>query len=146
MQIHELKRNNPNKKSIKVGRGGTRGKTSGKGHKGQKARAGGSPRPEIRDMIKRLPKMRGRGVNSNKAFKNIFKVVSVETLEKNFNTGDVISPLVLFKKGLIKKESGKINGVKILGTGELKKKLIIKNCLVSKTAEEKITGAGGTIS
>lgn len=145
MQIHELKREYPNKKSIKVGRGGKRGKTSGKGHKGQKARAGGKPRPEIRDMIKKLPKLRGRGVHPNKAFKNIFKVVSVETLDKNFKDNEIVSPLVLFKKGLIKKESGKITGVKILGTGELKKKLNIKNCLVSKTAKEKITNSGGKI-
>lgn len=144
MQIHELKRKNPNKKSIKVGRGGTRGKTSGKGHKGQKARAGRKMRPEIRDMIKKLPKLRGRGVNSNKSFTD-FSVVSVGALDHNFKDGDKVTPAILLDKKLIKKESGKLKTVKILGNGELSKKLTIKNCLVSKTAQEKITKAGGKL-
>lgn len=59
MQLHNLKRENPNKKARQVGRGGTRGKTSGRGGKGQTARAGNKRRPELRDIIKKLPKMRG---------------------------------------------------------------------------------------
>lgn len=61
MQFHSLKRKTPNKKSKQVGRGGTRGKTSGRGTKGQNARAGRKKRPELRDFIKRVPKLRGRG-------------------------------------------------------------------------------------
>lgn len=61
MQFHTLKRKNPNKKGRQVGRGGTRGKTAGRGTKGQNARAGRKKRPEIRDTIKRVPKLRGRG-------------------------------------------------------------------------------------
>jgi len=61
MQFHTLKRKNPNKKSRQVGRGGTRGKTAGRGTKGQNARSGRKKRPEIRDTIKRIPKLRGRG-------------------------------------------------------------------------------------
>lgn len=61
MQFHSLKRKTPNKKSRQVGRGGTRGKTSGRGTKGQNARAGRKKRPELRDFIKRVPKLRGRG-------------------------------------------------------------------------------------
>ena len=64
MQFNTLKRNHPNKKSKTVGRGGTRGKTAGRGTKGQNARAGHKKRPEIRDFIKRLPKLRGHGKNS----------------------------------------------------------------------------------
>lgn len=67
MQLHTLKRRTPNKKSRQVGRGGTRGKTSGRGTKGQNARAGRKKRPELRDFIKRFPKLRGRGVNPLKS-------------------------------------------------------------------------------
>ena len=65
MQSHTLKRNHPNKKTKQIGRGGTRGKTAGRGTKGQNARAGHKKRPEIRDFIKRIPKLRGRGKNIN---------------------------------------------------------------------------------
>lgn len=67
MQFHTIKRKTPNKKSRQVGRGGTRGKTSGRGTKGQNARAGRKKRPELRDFIKRVPKLRGRGKNSLKS-------------------------------------------------------------------------------
>ncbi len=67
MQFHSLKRKTPNKKSRQVGRGGTRGKTSGRGTKGQNARAGRKKRPELRDFIKRVPKLRGRGKSSLKS-------------------------------------------------------------------------------
>ena len=68
MQFHNLKSKTPRKKSKQVGRGGTRGKTAGRGTKGQNARAGHKKRPELRDFIKRFPKLRGRGVNSFKSF------------------------------------------------------------------------------
>ncbi|MSR87620.1 MAG: hypothetical protein EXS69_00410 [Candidatus Zambryskibacteria bacterium] len=67
MQFHTLKRKTANKKSRQVGRGGTRGKTSGRGTKGQNARAGHKNRPELRDFIKRVPKLRGRGKSSLKS-------------------------------------------------------------------------------
>lgn len=66
MQIHNLKKENKNKKNQKVGRGGKRGKTSGRGHKGQNARAGNKKRPAIRDVIKKLPKQRGYRFNSRR--------------------------------------------------------------------------------
>lgn len=68
MQFHTLKPKTKRKKSVQVGRGGKRGKTSGKGTKGQNARAGRKKRPELRDFIKRFPKLRGRGKNSLKSF------------------------------------------------------------------------------
>ncbi len=61
MQLHNLKKNTGNKKRRQVGRGGKRGKTSGRGTKGQNARAGRKKRPELRDIIKHIPKLRGRG-------------------------------------------------------------------------------------
>ena len=113
MQIHELKRRKSDKKSIQVGRGGTRGKTSGKGHKGQNARSGNSGRPEIRDMIKKLPKLRGRGKNINQSFSKVAQPISLATLEENFKDGERVTPSVLFTKGLIKKDEGKLSVVKI---------------------------------
>ncbi len=74
MQIHEVKRKTENRKKKYVGRGGKRGKTSGKGTKGQNSRSGRKKRPEMRDIIKKLPKLRGRGKN---VFKSIRKPVLV---------------------------------------------------------------------
>lgn len=145
MQIHELKRKTKNKKPTTIGRGGKRGKTSGKGHKGQNARSGNSKRPEIRDMIKRIPKLRGRGVNINKAFRQKAQTVSLTDLENNFKDGERVSPSVLFAKGLVSKDGGKMPIVKILNSGEITKKLEIKNCLTSKTAAEAIEKAGGKL-
>jgi large subunit ribosomal protein L15 len=145
MQIHELKRKNPNKKPIKVGRGGKRGKTSGKGTKGQNARSGSSRRPEIRDMIKKIPKLRGRGVNINKSFQQKSQPISLSILDKNFKDGEKVTPNNLFEKNLVKKEMGKLPLVKILATGELTKKLIISKCSVSKKAQDSIEKAGGKI-
>ena len=145
MQIHELKRNNPNKKRKTVGRGGKRGKTSGRGTKGQNARSGSSRRPEERDLIKKLPKLRGRGVNQNKDFGPKAHPVSLETIEANFESGERVNPEALFKKGLIKKVNGKLSLVKILTKGTLTKKIDFKNCLISKTAKEIIEKAGGKI-
>ena len=67
MQFHNLQSKTKRKKSRQVGRGGTRGKTAGRGTKGQNARAGRKKRPELRDIIKKLPKLRGRGVSSLKS-------------------------------------------------------------------------------
>ncbi len=145
MQLHELKRKNANKKSIQVGRGGSRGKTSGKGMKGQNARSGNSGRPEIRDMIKKIPKLRGRGKNTNKAFGKRNFPVSLDILEANFKDGEIVSPDVLSKKGLITNTEGKLSPVKILSTGKITKKLTIKNCKLSKTAKEAIEKVGGKV-
>lgn len=82
MQFHTLKRKTPNQKHKTVGRGGTRGKTSGRGTKGQNARAGRKKRPELRDFIKRVPKLRGRGKNSNKGFQ---KKLSGAALQKKLS-------------------------------------------------------------
>ncbi len=68
MQFHNLQAKTKRKRSRQVGRGGTRGKTSGRGTKGQNARAGRKKRPELRDIIKRVPKLRGRGKSSFKSF------------------------------------------------------------------------------
>ncbi|MCD5389773.1 MAG: uL15 family ribosomal protein [Candidatus Pacebacteria bacterium] len=146
MQTHELKRKNPNRKAKKVGRGGLRGKTSGRGHKGQKQHGGHGIRAEIRDQIKKLPKLRGRGVNSNKSIKNKPNVFNCAFLEENFKAGDVVSPVILMERGLLTGAMARKAGVKILGNGELTKKLSVENCKVSVSAAEKISKAGGIVA
>lgn len=145
MQLHELKRKTPNKTKKTVGRGGTRGKTSGRGHKGQKARAGHRIRPEIRDFIKRLPKLRGRGVNSNTPVSAPAYPLNLSTLNTIFKDGDKVNPASIKKAGIIKTRKGTFPKIKILGTGELDKKLTIADCAVSQAAKEKIEKAGGKV-
>lgn len=143
MQTHELKRAHPNKKTRQIGRGGTRGKTSGRGTKGQNARAGHKKRPEIRDFIKRVPKLRGRGKNINTSIELKATVVNIGDLNKIFKNGDTVSPSILVRKGLVKKLSGDAPRVKVLGTGVLDKSLTFKGCLVSASAKTAIEKAGG---
>lgn len=146
MQTHNLKRQHPNKKPRQVGRGGTRGKTAGRGTKGQNARAGHKKRPEIRDFIKRIPKLRGRGKNSNTTIQTKAMVVNVRDLNKAFKAGDTVSPASLVKKGLVRNISGSLPRIKILGTGELDKKLSVKDCQISASAKALIEKAGGTVA
>lgn len=137
MQIHQIKRVHKNKKSAAVGRGGTRGKTSGRGTKGQNARAGHKNRPEFRDIIKKLPKLRGRGKNSNLSIQKKPAVVNIAALEKHFSDGDVVSRKTLAVKGLIVMRSGRMPAVKILGTGTLSKKLSFEDVGFSQSAKDK---------
>lgn len=145
MQINQLKRKTANKKRMIVARGGKRGKTGGRGTKGQKARAGHKIRPEIRDVIKRIPKMRGRGKNSNISIYEKPVVVTLEQLNKAFATGDIITPAKLIEKKVISHRNGKIPSVKILGTGEITKKLTFKDIPVSASVKEKVQKAGGIV-
>jgi large subunit ribosomal protein L15 len=142
MQTHNLKRAHPNAKTRQIGRGGTRGKTSGRGTKGQNARAGHKKRPEIRDFIKRVPKLRGRGKNVNTSIELKPVVVNLKNLSV-FKDKDVVSPSTLVKKGIIKTISGDSPRVKILGTGEIAKALTIKGCAISASAKLAIEKAGG---
>ena len=147
MQIHNIKRVHPNKESRRVGRGGVHGKTSGRGTKGQKARAGHRIRPEIRDIIKKLPKKRGYGKNRARSVvpSNLRDLVlNVGILEKRLDAGE-ITIAVLLEKGLIKAQKGKIPAVKILGTGDLTKKFAVKGVVVSEGAKAKIIKAGGSV-
>ena len=145
MQSNQLKRIHPNRKRMIVARGGKRGKTAGRGGKGQSARAGNKRRPEWRDIIKRLPKLRGRGKSANKPFQNIPVIVNLLTLEKVFSTNDQVTPTILVEKGIISTQSGRIPLVKILGDGEITKSFKVSGCYLSKSAIEKINKAGGTI-
>ncbi|OHA58788.1 MAG: hypothetical protein A2571_00160 [Candidatus Vogelbacteria bacterium RIFOXYD1_FULL_44_32] len=146
MQMHDLKRKNKRTKHRQVGRGGKRGKTSGRGTKGQKARSGRKLRPEIRDMIKKLPKLRGRGINTNKPVGVPVVSVNVSALNTGFVAGETVTPKILADKKIIRRVNGRVPLVKILGTGDLAIALIIKKCVVSVVAKEKIIAAGGSLN
>ncbi len=149
MQLHELKPTTPRKTEKRIGRGGKRGKTSGKGHKGQKARAGNSTRPEMREIIKKIPKLRGHGVNRAKTVNNeriLPTIVNVAALETAFEAGAAVNPNALVAAGVIGNRRKKAPTVKILGNGELTKKLTVTGCIVSASAKEKIEKAGGSIA
>ena len=146
MQLHELKRATPNKTAKRVGRGGGRGKTSGRGTKGQKARAGHSIRPDIREQLKKLPKRRGRGIQGLLSIQVKPEIVNLGSLEAAFAAGDTITPSVLLERGLVRTTRKITPSVKILGDGELTKKLIVVGCVVSASAKTKIESAGGSVA
>lgn len=144
MQTHQVKRRNKNKSKKLVGRGGKRGTTSGKGTKGQNSRSGRKKRPEIRDIIKRSPKLRGRGKNIFTSIEIKPNTVNIAELEV-FNAGEIVSPKSLLNKGLVRRHGGKLPKVKILALGELTKKLKFENCLFSEDAKVKLEKSGAII-
>ncbi len=141
MKIHELTPAADSNKAVKrVGRGhgSGNGKTAGKGHKGQNARSGGGVRIGFEGgqmpLARRIPK---RGFNN--IFATKYAIVNVSDLDK-FENDTVVDTEILKAAGLIKKE---YDGVKILGNGELTKKLTVKAAKFSQSAVEKIEKAGG---
>ena len=143
MKLHELSPAPGSTKSAwRKGRGvgSGSGKTAGRGHKGQNARTGGGVRPGFEGgqipLYRRLPK---RGF-TNSLFKKEYAIINLETLDKLFNDGDAVSMETLLEKGVIRKE---LNGLKVLGRGEITKKLTVKAAIFSASAKEKIEAAGG---
>jgi len=146
MQLHQLKSIGKKKKRKRVGRGGKRGTYSGRGQKGQKSRAGVSLKPAIRVFIKRYPKLRGYKFKSKtKNQKSKIVILNLDILEKKFKEGETVSSETLLERKIIRKMRVRLPKVKILGRGEITKKLILEGCQLSKTAKEKIKKAGGTI-
>ena len=142
MKLHELSPvPGSTKERKRIGRGPAsgQGKTAGKGHKGQKARAGrgmqigfeGGQMP----LQRRIPK---RGFNN--IFRKEFATVNIASLDKAFNDGDTVTIEALVASGLVKKT---LDGVKVLGNGELTKKLTVQVNAYSETAKSKIEAAGG---
>lgn len=142
MQLHELKPKTKNKPRKRIGRGGKRGTTSGRGTKGQKSRTGHKIRPALREFLKKIPKQRGvkNVVTSRKP-----QSVNIERLEVHFNDGENVNPQTLLDKRLIKPTKGQLPEVKLLGEGNITKKLLVENCQVSESAKAKIEKAGGQI-
>lgn len=120
-----------------MGRGGKRGTMSGRGQKGQKSRSGHKIRPAERDLIQRLPKLRGF---TNKA-REAAKVVNLEDLQKMKESEITLE--VLKANGLVSKRYTGI--VKVLGTGEATRAFTVKGLRVSASAKEKIEKAGGKV-
>lgn len=142
MKLHELSSLDgsvKNRKRVGRGPGSGTGKTSGKGEKGQNARSGGGVRPGFEGgqlpLFRRLSK---RGFN-NYEFRIVYSTVNVSDLNR-FEDGTVVDTALLKEVGLIKKE---LDGVKVLGSGELTKKLTVKANAFTKSAQEKIETIGG---
>ena len=141
MKLHELhpaEGSTAAQKRLGRGNGSGLGKTSGKGHKGAKARSGGGKRPGFEGgqmpLYRRVPK---RGFNN--VFGPEYAEVNVERLEV-FNDGDVVNAQALLEKKIIRKE---LDGIKVLGGGELTKKLTVQAAKFSGSAKEKIEAVGG---
>ena len=141
MKLHELhpaEGSTASQKRLGRGSGSGLGKTSGKGHKGAKARSGGGKRPGFEGgqmpLYRRVPK---RGFNN--VFRTEYAEVNVERLEA-FEDGATVNAEALLEKKIIRKE---LDGVKILGGGELTKKLTVQAAKFSASAKEKIEAVGG---
>lgn len=142
MKLHEL---SPAEGSAKAawrkgrGAGSGNGKTAGKGHKGQNARSGGGVRPGFEGgqlpLYRKLPK---RGFN-NKRFATVYTIVNVEALNA-FEDGAVVDLEALLAKKIVRREN---DGLKVLGNGELTRKLTVKAAVFSASAKEKIEAVGG---
>src|SRR5687768_9006997 len=142
MQVHQLQPKHKQKNRKRVGRGGKKGTYSGKGGKGQTARAGRKMVPVIRELIKRYPKLKGY---RREVLPYNLAVVSLDVLDKNFKDGETVNSAILVEKGIIRVIRSKNPQIKILGDGKIGKKLVIEGCQTSKTAKEAIEKAGGTI-
>lgn len=140
MQLHDLKPKTPRRYSRQVGRGGKRGTTAGRGTKGQKARAGRKIRPELRDLIKKLPKQRGRGKNVNKPLLKPAITISLAQIERYYSAGETLSLATLREKKLIPRGATRL---KLVAGGRLSKAISVKGVPVSAGAKVAIEGAGG---
>jgi large subunit ribosomal protein L15 len=145
MRLHDVKpRPGAKHRHLRVGCGESsgHGKTSGRGHKGQKARSGGAIRPGFEGgqmpMHRRLPK---KGF-SNAMFQDKIEVVNVRDLERVFEDGATVNEATLRESGLINRTC---DSIKLLGNGELTKKLTIQVDAFSASAKEKVEKAGGTV-
>ena len=143
MKLHELspvEGSKKNSKRIGRGHGSGWGKTAGKGHKGQKARSGGSIRPGFEGgqmpLQRRIPK---RGFNNIFA-KNVV-AINLSTLNRKFNDGYTVDVQALVNAGVVKNS---FDGVKVLGNGKIEKKLTVKVNAFSESAKAAIEAAGGS--
>jgi large subunit ribosomal protein L15 len=145
MRLHDLQAvpgSRKRRKRVGCGESSGHGKTSCRGHKGQKARSGAAIRPGFEGgqmpMHRRLPK---KGF-SNAAFQDKIVIVSINELEKSFDDGAMVTVAALREKRLVR---GQFDAVKVLGNGELTKKLTVAVDTLSASAKEKIEKAGGSV-
>lgn len=142
MKLHEL---SPAPGSAKQawrkgrGPGSGNGKTAGRGHKGQKARSGGGVRPGFEGgQLPLYMKMPKRGFKNK--FSKEYAIVNVSMLNDRFSDGDKVTLDVLLEQGIVRKP---LDGLKVLGNGEISKKLTVEAAIFSNSAKEKIEAAGG---
>jgi large subunit ribosomal protein L15 len=140
-----LTRIHKNKKSRQIGRGGAKAKTAGRGTKGQNARAGRKKRPELRDFIKRIPKLRGRGKNLNTSIQDKYVAVNLSTLLKVFPKGGVITPATLIKASVVEYVHGAKPKVKIVGNTPVSVPFTVSGCATSLSAKAMIEKASGSV-
>ncbi len=143
MQIHSLTPIHKRQSGKRIGRGGKKGTTSGKGTKGQSARSGSKKiRPAIYDLIKKFPKLRGW---KRKARFQKPAIVNILKINKIFKEGDLVSKKSLISTGLVKKIKGEYPSIKILGKTKIDKKLVFEGLNISAGAKKTILKAGGEI-
>ena len=146
--LNEIKRRGQTEKT-RVGRGGKRGKTSGRGTKGQSARAGNKKRPEYRDIIKKLPKRRGYGKNRGASVDGTRPdavAIPLSRIDAIFESGMEINPKAFFLKGIVKGRGAKFPMIKITGDGAITKKFTFVGVGVSKSAQAAIEKVGGSVT
>lgn len=143
MQLHQLQPKHKNRKSPRVGRGGSRGTFSGRGTKGQKARSGRRIRPAERDIIMKFPKKRG---HNTYRYEYPPVTISLARVAAAFTEGGAVNPKTLRARGVISGPTQRKAHIKIVGTASVKNKLSITDIALSKTAAAAITAAGGNIS
>ena len=140
--LHPSKGATPKRRRLGLGTGSGRGKTAGRGHKGQRSRAGGRKPTWFEGgqtpLWRRLPK---RGFHSRG--KVVFSVVNLDQLEERFESGEEVTPHSLFERGLL---SSPRHSVKVLGRGKLSKPLVVKVSAVSASARDAINRAGGSVT
>jgi large subunit ribosomal protein L15 len=146
MQLHTLTKQNTPEKKRRIGRGGKRGKTSGHGHKGQKQHGRHGLRPEMRDFIKSLPKLRGHGKNRARTVNSGRPTVIEVKLSHIASFNSEITPRSLVEAGILSKLGNKIPHVKIINdNAELKNKLTIADCSVTASVRGLVEKSGGQI-
>lgn len=149
-QRNVLKRTTPRgKRRLGRGQSSGAGKTSGRGTKGQNARAGRKKRPEIRDFIKKLPKRRGFGKNRARGTvggRVLPVTVSLEKVNAVIMKGDAVTPAFLIEKGVVSLRGGKVPAVKILAAETCSAAVNVSGCIVSRGARAAIEAAGGTVA
>ena len=143
MKLHTLKPaegSRQERNRVGRGQGSGNGKTAGRGQKGQKQRSGGGVRLGFEGgqtpLFRRIPKRGFNNINRKE-----YAVVNLETLNR-FEDDTTVTPALLVESGIVKKE---LSGIKILGEGQLERKLTVQAAKFSKAAEEAITAAGGSI-
>ncbi|MBI2623924.1 uL15 family ribosomal protein [Candidatus Parcubacteria bacterium] len=146
MQLHTLQPSHRSRAAKRIARGGKRGGYSGRGLKGQKSRAGAKIRPALRDIIKKIPKQRGRSKHQFKSRSLKPVTLNVGDLGRFFPAGAAISPALLVSAGAVRRIHGRIPRVKILGAGAAPARVLLTGCLVSAAARQKIEGAQGSVS